>query len=112
MSSEILDIDTGHDVVVTGEAGDCSELGMVDEGVSNEMDGIFDLDIIYEPTPVIEKRLGCLIRRYLSEPTKPIARSVVRQLEKLLCHPDCVGFASSNRCAYRKMLLQWRAVCL
>lgn len=56
---------------------------------------------------VIEMRLSFLIRRYLQTQTKNLANAIVQQLELLLKHPDCIGFPN-DRCAYKKMLMQWR----
>lgn len=61
-----------------------------------------------EPTVLVERQLSFLIRRYLSSPTRNLAKSVVAQLELLLRHPDCIGYPD-QRCAYKKMLQQWRA---
>lgn len=68
-----------------------------------------ELDDVTEPTVLVEKRLSFLIRRYLSSPTKSVAKSVVKQLELLLTHPDCIGYPN-HRCAYKKILQQWRAL--
>ncbi len=106
---------------VVNQARDCNDPDIachfdVNEKRDSASGSVVDFSVIdfnseHESSSAIEKRLGLFIRRYLSEPTKSNARSVVSQLEKLLRHPDCVGFFS-NRCAYRKMLLQWRAACL
>jgi hypothetical protein len=68
-----------------------------------------ELEETPEPSVLVEKRLSFLIRRYLSHPTNKLAQSVVTQLEELLVHPDCIGFPN-HRCAYKKMLQQWRAL--
>lgn len=60
-------------------------------------------------TVLVERQLSFLIRRYLSNPTKSLAQAVVTQLEALLKHPDCIGYPD-HRCAYKKMLQQWRAM--
>lgn len=62
-----------------------------------------------EPTVLVERQLSFLIRRYLSTPTKSLAQAVVIQLEALLKHPDCIGYPD-HRCAYKKMLQQWRSI--
>lgn len=62
-----------------------------------------------ESGAIIEMRLAFMIRRYLSKPTKSLAQNIVKQLEDLLRHPDCIGYPD-NRCGYKKMLQQWRAM--
>ena len=74
----------------------------------NKMNNISDIPVA-ESGAVIEKRLGFMIRRYLSKPTKSLAQKVVKQLEDLLRHPDCIGYPD-DRCGYKKMLQQWRAM--
>lgn len=62
-----------------------------------------------EPTVLVEKQLGFLIRRYLAGPTQSLAQAIVVQLEGLLQHPDCIGYPD-YRCGYRKMLQHWRTL--
>jgi len=70
-------------------------------------------DILTDSPDAIEMHLSFLIRRYLHNKTKSKteAGAVVRQLERLLLHPDCIGYAT-DRCSYKKMLIQWRAMAL
>lgn len=67
------------------------------------------LEDVPESPSVIKTRLSFSIRRYLAKPTKTIAVTVVKQLEDLLSHPDCIGYPD-DRCSYKKMLVQWRAL--
>lgn len=62
-----------------------------------------------ETPSVIKSRLSFQIRRYLAKPTQSLAKAVVQQLEVLLKHPDCIGYPD-DRCSYKKMLQQWRAL--
>ena len=66
------------------------------------------LDVPESPS-IIEQQLGFLIRRYLYKPSRSLALAVVNQIEALLTHPDCIGYPD-QRCVYRKMLQQWRAI--
>jgi len=59
----------------------------------------------------IELRIGLLIRHYLQDQSKTLAAAIVKQLENLLNHPDCIGYPN-HRCGYKKMLQQWRAIAL
>jgi len=58
---------------------------------------------------IIQMRLGFLIRQYMQTRIKERAKAVVRQLEILLRHPDCIGYPD-NRCGYKKMLVHWRVI--
>ena len=66
-------------------------------------------EFVTDTPETIQMRLRFLIRRYLSDGTESIAQAVVNQLELLLCHPDCIGYPN-DRCAYKKMLIQWRSL--
>lgn len=64
----------------------------------------------HEPSEeAIKARLSFLMRRYLSSQTKALAQSVVNQLELLLSHSSCIGYPD-DRCSYKKMLMQWKAL--
>ncbi|AGA90807.1 hypothetical protein Thimo_2053 [Thioflavicoccus mobilis 8321] len=55
----------------------------------------------------IQRRLGPLMRRYLSSRSAPAAHSVARHIEALCCHPDFFG-TDDERCVYLRLVRQWR----
>lgn len=74
------------------------------------MNELSEFSLLAEVSPkIIEMRLSLLIRQYLKVKTKSVAHAVVRQLELLLSHPDCIGYPN-ERCGYKKMLMQWREI--
>jgi len=66
-------------------------------------------DTMTDSPQAIEMHLSFLIHAYINNSTKSKAEAVARQLERLLRHPDCIGYPN-DRCSYRKMLIQWRAM--
>jgi len=74
------------------------------------MNDLSETTNLFETSPkLIEMRLGFLIRSYLQTKKLDLAKAIVKQLEILLGHPDCIGYPN-DRCGYHKMLIQWRAI--
>ena len=74
------------------------------------MNDLSEMTTMFETSPkLIEMRLGFLIRSYLQTRAQELAIAIVKQLEILLGHPDCIGYPN-ERCGYQKMLIQWRAI--
>ena len=65
----------------------------------------------YDSPEILKAGLGFLLRRYFENQNHAIANKIVEQLENLLKHPDCIGYAS-DRCTYYRLLKYWRAKCL
>ena len=74
------------------------------------MNDLSEMTNLFETSPkLIEMRLGFLVQSFLQTKTQDLAKAVVKQLEILLGHPDCIGYPN-ERCGYQKMLVQWRAI--
>jgi hypothetical protein len=57
--------------------------------------------------PILESRLGELIRMYTRDCTLDLAESVVRYLEALYLHPQLAG-SHDQQCALRRFACHWR----
>jgi len=66
-------------------------------------------DLVRLDRPVLESRLGDLIRRYVREASAEQAESVVRHIDALYLHPD-VCRDPEEQCAYRRFARHWRCI--
>lgn len=57
--------------------------------------------------PVIQRRIGRLMRAYLRTRSADLARSIVRHLEALCGHPR-LDAGHEERCVYRRLTRHWR----
>ena len=52
--------------------------------------------------------LAFLLNRYMKHQSKTVASKIVKQLEMMLSHHDCIEFPT-DRCSFYHLLRYWRA---
>lgn len=59
--------------------------------------------------PILERRLGDLIRNYVHQRSAELADTVIRHLEALYLHPSLCQ-DPNRQCAYRLLARHWRCI--
>lgn len=57
---------------------------------------------------LLQQQLKFLLMRYARTPARSVGGEIVTCLENLLMHPDFTA-SLTERCVYRRMLMEWRA---
>jgi len=65
---------------------------------------------LFQSPEALRQKLSLQLRSYLRQPASAKAEKIVSSLEGLLMHPDNQD-KPQDRCAYLKLLWQWRVVC-